>query len=54
MYLQVNTFRDEIRANFPRRVIVNGTTGSSWQFKCFDKISIIVTDVNQLTSFLAS
>ena len=47
-------FRGEIRANFQRRVIVNGATGSSWQCKRFDKISIIVTDVNQLTSLLAS
>ena len=46
--------RGELRANFLRRVIVNGATGSSWKFKRFDKISIIVTDVNQLTSFLAS
>ena len=46
--------RGEIRANFLRRVVVNGTTGSSWQFKRIDKISIIVTDVHQLTFLLAS
>ena len=45
--------RGEVRANFLKRVIVNAATDSSWQFKRFEKISIIVTDVNWLTSFLA-
>ena len=46
--------RGEIRARFMKRVIINGATGSSWQFKRFERISIIVTDINQVTSLLAS
>ena len=46
--------RDEIRAGFQKRVIINGTTGSSWQFNRFERIFTIITDVNQVTSLLAS
>ena len=50
----IQYIRGEIRANFLRRVIVNGATGSSWKFKRFDRISITATHVNQVTSLLAS
>lgn len=30
-----------------KRVIVNGMTGSSWRFKRFERISIVVTNVNK-------
>lgn len=46
--------RGEIRAGFLERVIINGTTGSSWQFNHFERIFTIITDVNQVTSLLAS
>ena len=42
--------RGEIRKNFLKRVIKNGMTGSSRQFKCFEKNFIIVTDINQVKS----
>lgn len=45
--------RGEIRAGFLKRVIINGTTGSSWQFNRFERI-FIITDVNQVTALLAS
>ena len=44
----------EIRTNFLKNVIINGATGSSWQFKYFEKISLIVTDIKQVISLLAS
>ena len=40
--------RGGIRKNFLKRAIKNGMTGSSWQFKCFENIFIIVTDINQV------
>ena len=46
--------RGEIRKNFLKRVIINGITGSSWQFKSFEKISKILTDLNQVKSLSAS
>ena len=50
----IQYIRGEIRANFLRRVIVNGGTGSSWKFKRFDRISLTVNHVDQVTSLLAS
>lgn len=38
--------RAESRSNFLERVKVNRMTGSSWQFKWFDRLSIIVTDAH--------
>ena len=35
--------QEEIRKNFMKRVIINGMTGSSWQFKRFERLSVIVT-----------
>ena len=46
--------RAEIRTNFLKKIIINGATGRSWQFKRFEKISLIVTDVNQVNSLLVS
>ena len=37
-----------------KKVIINGEMGSSWQFKRFEKIALIVTDVKQVRSLLAS
>lgn len=38
--------RDELSKNFIKKVIVNGLTGSSWQFKSFNRLSVIVTVAN--------
>ena len=38
--------RDELSKNFIKKVIVNGLTGSSWQFKIFNRLSVIVTVAN--------
>ena len=41
--------RGEIKDEIIKRVIVNGQTGSSWYFKCFDRLNIIVVPlVNEL------
>ena len=34
--------RDEIKDKIVKRVIVNGQTGSSWYFKSFNRMNIIV------------
>ena len=44
----------EMKSNVLKRVIVNGATGSSWQFKRFDRILVIVTDIDQVNSLLSS
>ena len=44
----------EMKSNFSKRVIVIGATGSSWQFKRFDRILVIVTDIDQVNSLLSS
>ena len=41
----------EIRSNFLKRVIVNGTSGSSWKFK---QLSIIVTSADKKGSVFSS
>ena len=38
--------KGKMKSNFLKRVIVNGATGSSWQFKRFDRLSVIVTDID--------
>ena len=35
---------DEMKIYFLKRVIVNGSTGSNWLFKHFNKLQVIVTD----------
>ena len=44
----------EMKSNFLKRVIVNGATGSSWQFKRFDRLSVIVADIDYVNSILSS
>ena len=34
--------RVEIRDEFTKKIIVNGQTGSSWYFKRFERLSVIV------------
>ena len=46
--------QEEIRKSFMKRVIVNGMTGSSWRFKRFERLSIIVTSINTNSHFLSS
>ena len=36
--------RDEMKIYILKRVIVNGSTGSNWLFKHFNKLQVIVTD----------
>lgn len=38
--------QEKIRKYFMKRVIINGMTGSSWRFKRFGCLSIILTSVN--------
>ena len=45
--------RGEIRDEITKRIIVNGQTGSSWHFKRFERLSVIVvlpTDSKKLFS----
>ena len=44
----------EIRSNFLKRVIVNGNSGSSWKFKRFERLSIIVTSADKKGSVFSS
>ena len=37
----------EINNNTMKRVIVTGTTGSSWHLKRFERVTFIVTDINK-------
>ena len=37
-----------------KRVIINGSTGSSWLFKRFNKLQVIVTDKSVLKNILSS
>ena len=44
--------RGEIKHEIVKRVIINGQTGSSWYFKRFNRLNIIVAPlVNELNSF---
>lgn len=57
MYLLVDFLTNKlggIRSKFLRRVLVNGMTGSRWQFKRLVRLSIIVTDVDQKNVVLSS
>lgn len=36
--------RDEMKIYILKRVMLNGSTGSSWLFKHFNKLQVIVTD----------
>ena len=44
----------ETKSNFLKRVIVNGAMDSSWQFKRFNRLSVIVTDIDEANSLISS
>ena len=49
-YVYFNGYvQEEIRKNFVKRVIINGMTGSSWQLKRFERLSIVVTSNTDTT-----
>ena len=37
-----NVVRQKIKQDILKRVIINGETGSSWHFKCFNNIQVNV------------
>ena len=46
--------RGEIRDEITRRVIVNGETGSSWHFKRFERLAIVVVPVSDVKKLILS
>ena len=46
--------RNETKKYILNRVIINGSTGSSWLFKRFNKLQVIVTDKSKLKDILAT
>ena len=38
--------RNSIKSEIVKRIIVNGSTGSSWYFKCFNRLTVVITSVN--------
>ena len=46
--------RGEMTKFILKRIIINGSTGSSWLFKRFNKLQIIVTDKSPLKTMLSS
>ena len=46
--------RGEIRDEITKRIIVNGQTGSSWHFKRFEQLSIIVVPNNESKKLFTS
>ena len=53
--IYVNRYiRGEMKSNFLKRVILNGATATSCQFKRFDRLSVIVTDIDKVNSLLSS
>ena len=44
----------EMKEDILKRVIINGSTGSSWLFKHFDKLQVNVTDKSTYNDILAS
>ena len=36
-----------------KRVIINGSTGSNWLFKRFNKLQVIVTDNNAIKTIVS-
>ena len=46
--------RGEMTKYILKRIIINGSTGSSWLFKRFNKLQIIVTDKSPLKNMLSS
>ena len=45
--------RGRIKKDILKRVIVNGSTGSSWIFKRFNKLQIIVTDKTKFKNIMS-
>ena len=51
----INEFiRGEMKREILKRVITSGSTGSSWLFKCFNKLQVIVTDKSACKNILSS
>ena len=46
--------KSEMRKDILKRVIINGSTGSSWLFKRFNKLQVIVTDKSAYKNILSS
>ena len=46
--------RNETKKDILNRVIINGSTGSSWLFKRFNKLQVIVTDKSKRKDILAT
>ena len=46
--------RSEMKKDILKRVIINGSTGSSWLFKHFSKLQFIVTDKSTFKNVLSS
>ena len=46
--------RSEMKKDILKKVIINSSTGSSWLFKRFIKLQVIVTDKNSLKNMLSS
>ena len=46
--------RGEIRDEITKRIIVNGQTGSSWHFKRFKRLSVIVVPLADLKKLFSS
>ena len=38
--------RNSIESEIVKRIIVNGSTGSSWYFKHFNRLTVVITSVN--------
>ena len=46
--------RNEMKKYILKRIIINGPTGSSWLFKRFNKLQVIVTDKSTCNDILAT
>ena len=46
--------RGELKDEITKRVVVNGQTGSSWHFKRFERLKIIVTSLSDAKRILSS
>ena len=46
--------RSEMKKDILKRVIINGSTGSSWLFKRFNKLQVDVTDKSVYKNILSS
>ena len=46
--------RGELKDEIAKRVVVNGQSGSSWYFKWFERLRVVVTPVSDAKNILAS